>query len=88
MFVQVEALLFLVLGAHSDPVRFPSSEHWQDEWLLLLCLMMRLVFAEPLYRRGNVNRGSHVVQKAVTDLQVSELSIHFKHVLRPSLCNA
>lgn len=26
-------------------VKLPSAERWQDEWLLLLCLMMRLVFA-------------------------------------------
>jgi len=52
MFIRVEGLLLLALGAHSDSVKLPSTGCWQDEWLLLLCVMMRLVFSVTMVTSG------------------------------------
>lgn len=84
-----------LLWERTVTVKLPCAECWQDEWLLLLCLMMRRICCEysnlkALCRKGqHQHKGSRVVQKAVTALyDVSKLSICVRHFLTPSQCEA
>lgn len=52
MFIHVGDLLFIALGVHSDSLKLLSAECWQDEWLLRLCLMMKLLFAVNMVSLG------------------------------------
>lgn len=76
-------------------MKLPCAECWQDEWLLLLCLMMRRICCEygnlRHYVEGeNINtKAAMLCKKLLTALcDVSKLSICVRHFLRPSQCEA